>query len=295
MNRHHLKTALGLVALSATLLGSSLALALALPLPNDTRKQTFTIAPGGSVSIVNGGGSVTLHPSTGRQVIITFTTYSDKVEVDFKNTPESRRVEARTHVLSAKSTSDESKVDYDVAVPAGISVTVSTSTAPITIENVDGAFSLSSDTGQITVRNATNSFVNVHSLTAPVSLSNLTGVHAEIMSSGGSVQMAGVTGPKVKVSTTSGDITYQGDCSGGGAYTLITHSGAINVTLPETASVDLSAQSVSGSVINDFPFREKSHNTFVPTPGRSFAGTSHSGSSSVELQSFSGRIRVKQQ
>jgi len=48
-------------------------------------------------------------------------------------------------------------------------------------------------------------------------------------------------------------------------------------------------------VENDFPFRERSHNSFVPTPGRSFSGTSHSGSSSVELQSFSGKIRVKKQ
>jgi DUF4097 and DUF4098 domain-containing protein YvlB len=246
------------------------------------------------VNIVNGGGSVTLHPSAGRQVTITAITYSDKVEVDFKN-PDAKRVEARTHMLSAKSSNDECRVDYDVAVPAGVSVTVSTSTAPITIENLNGDFSVSSDTGQITVRNAANSFVHVHSLTAPISLSDLTGTHAEIMSSGGSVQMVNVTGPKVKVSTTSGDITYQGDCSGGGAYTLVTHSGAINVTLPETASVDLSAQSVSGSVVNDFPFQERSHNTFVPTPGRSFSGTSHSGSSSVELQSFSGKIRVKKQ
>ncbi len=289
MNRHHVKTALGVVVLSATLLAARGALA------SETRKQTFNLSPGGSVNIVNGGGSVTLHPSAGRQVTITATTYSDKVEIDFKNTPDAKRVEARTHVLSAKSTSDESRVDYDVTVPSGVSVSVTTSTAPITIENVNGESWLSSDTGQITVRNAANTFVHVHSLTAPISLSDVTGVHAEIMSSGGSVQMVNVTGPKVKVSTTSGDITYQGDCSGGGAYTLVTHSGAINVTLPETASVDLSAQSVSGSVVNDFPFQERSHNTFVPTPGRSFSGTSHSGSSSVELQSFSGKIRVKKQ
>lgn len=288
MNRHTLKTALGGIVLSATLLAATCA-------SGETRKQTFTLATGGSVNIVNGGGSVTVHPSNGRQVAITATTYSDKVEADLTNAPDGKRVEVRTHVLNAKATSDESRVDYDVAVPVGVSVIVNTSTAPITIENLNGDFSLSSDTGLVTVRNVANSFVHVHSLTAPISLTDLTGTHAEIMSSGGSVQMVNVTGPKVKVSTTSGDITYQGDCSGGGAYTLVTHSGAIKVTLPETASVDLSAQSVSGSVENDFPFRERSHNTFVPTPGRSFSGTSHSGSSSVELQSFSGKIRVKKQ
>jgi hypothetical protein len=59
--------------------------------------------------------------------------------------------------------------------------------------------------------------------------------------------------------------------------------------------VDLSARSTTGAVENDFPLQEKSHNSFVPKQGRSFAGTSNSGSSSVELQSFSGKIRVKKQ
>jgi len=272
------------------LLGTALAFA------GETHKQTLSVAPGGVVSVASGGGSVLLHPGSARQVIVNSVTYSDKVEVDAGSTPDGKRVDIRTHILSPqKAASDETKVDYTITVPTGVSITVNTSTASITIENLDGDFSLSSDTGQITAHNLTNSFLHVHSLTAPVVLSNLTGVHAEIMSTGGSVQLSNVTGPKIKVSTTSGDISYQGNCSGGGAYSLITNNGAIDVTLPETASVDLSAQSVSGTVQNDFPLREKSHTTFIPKPGRSFAGTSHSGSSSMELQSFSGRIRVKKQ
>jgi len=117
----------------------------------------------------------------------------------------------------------------------------------------------------------------------------------QVTSSGGAVQLSNVTGPKVTISTTSGNISYQGDFSGGGSYLFTTHSGAIDVTLPATASVDLTARSVKGSVENDFPLQIKPHMTFVPSDGRSFAGTSNSGSSSVELQSFSGRIRVKKQ
>jgi DUF4097 and DUF4098 domain-containing protein YvlB len=97
------------------------------------------------------------------------------------------------------------------------------------------------------------------------------------------------------VGTAGGGITWNGDFAGGGSYVLTTHSGEIDVTLPATASVDLTARSVTGSVENDFPLQNKSHMTFVPTQGRSFAGTSNSGSSSVELESFSGKIRVKKQ
>ena len=76
---------------------------------------------------------------------------------------------------------------------------------------------------------------------------------------------------------------------------MTTHSGSIDLMLPATASVDLTARSSKGSVENEFPLEEKTHHSFVPQQGRSFAGTSNSGSSSVELQSFSGKIRVKKQ
>jgi DUF4097 and DUF4098 domain-containing protein YvlB len=76
---------------------------------------------------------------------------------------------------------------------------------------------------------------------------------------------------------------------------MSTHSGNIDVSLPEAASVDMNAHSASGTVENDFPLEAKKHPVFVPKSGSSFAGTSHSGSSSVELRSFSGKIRVKKQ
>jgi len=107
------------------------------------------------------------------------------------------------------------------------------------------------------------------------------------------VQLSDVTGPKVSVNTAAGDISYEGDFGGGGQYSLSSHTGAIDVLLPATASVDLDARTVRGSVENDFPLQQKTHPTYAYVAGRSFAGTSNSGSSSVQLRSFSGKIRVK--
>ncbi len=263
----------------------------------DMRKETrLDIAPGGTVNLVNNYGSVTLHGGPGRQVLVAYTTHSDKVEVDENTTSDKLRVEIRTHSLSdQKPAEEETRVEYDVTVPAGIAVNVSTATAPITADGLSGDLTFSSDTGQITVRNVAKVHVHVRGVTAPVSLRSVNNGHVEITSSGGAVELVDVSGPRVWVGTTSGNITYRGDCSGGGDYSLTTHSGVIEVTLPETASFDVSARSVSGTVQNDFPLQEKSHTSFVPKAGSSFAGTSNSGSSSVELQSFSGRIRVKKQ
>lgn len=262
----------------------------------DTRKEAkIDIAADGTVNIVNGGGSVALHSGPGHQLLVSYTVHSAKVEVD-QNVSNKQRVELVTHALPGeKPTADESRVDYDVTVPAGVSVNVSTTSAPITADGVNTDIGLSSETGQITVLNIVKSHVRVRSMTAPVRLQDVTLSRVDIQSTGGAVLLKNVTGPRVSVGTSSGNIEYKGDCSAGGDYLLTTHSGSIDVTLPPTASVDLTARSTTGQVENDFPLQEKTHNSFVPQQGRSFAGTSNSGSSSVELQSFSGKIRVKKQ
>jgi hypothetical protein len=273
------------------------ALAGTIAMANDSQSQVkIKVAPGGLVNIVNNSGSVSLHPGSGQQVIVNATRHSDKIEVDSNGMPDGRRVEIRTHALSQqKLSADESRVEYDITLPAGVSVTVSTATAPITVENLNSDLALSSDTGRITVKNAANVRVRARSIAAPVALTSITDGYVDVTSSSGAVQLENVSGPKVTIGTTSGDVSYRGDCSGGGVYNITTHSGAIEVTLPPNASIDLTARSLTGTVENDFPLQQKPHLTFVPSPGRSLVGTSNSGSSSMELQSFNGRIRVKKQ
>jgi len=295
------ETAMKLITQSAArallLTAASACVLLSTAHATDTRKEAkIDIAPGGTLNIVNGGGSVALHSGAGHQLLVAYTVHSAKVEVDQNASANKQRVELLTHALPGeKPTADEAKVDYDVTVPAGISVNVASTSAPITADGVNAEIGLSSETGQITVHNIAKAHVHVRSMTAPVSLQDVTMSRVDIQSTGGTVQLKNVTGQRVAVGTTSGNIEYQGDCSGGGDYILTTHSGAIDVTLPATASVDLTARSTTGAVENAFPLQEKTHNSFVPQQGRSFAGTSNSGSSSVELQSFSGKIRVKKQ
>lgn len=265
--------------------------------PETNRKEArLDIAPGGSINIVNNDGSVKLKAGSGRQVLLAYTLHSSKVEVDEDSTPDKRRIQIRSHALPQQTpTSDEARVDLEVTVPAGTAITVSTATAPISADGLSGDITLSSDTGKITASGIGHSHLNVRSVAAPVELSHVSLGYVRVTSSGGSIQMMDVTGPKVNVATGSGNITYQGDCSGVGDYLMTTHSGNIDVSLPETASVDLNAHSASGAVENDFPLQAKKHPVFVPKSGSSFAGTSNSGSSSVELRSFSGKIRVKKQ
>lgn len=277
--------------------GAALTLCVAAAHAADNRKEAkLDIAPGGNVTIVNPSGSVTLHSASGHQVVIAYTTHSDKVEVDQNATADKQRIELRTHAIAGqKPSADEDKVDFEISVPAGTSVNVSTVSAPVTVDGLNGDISLSSESGQIEAHNMAKSHLHVRSMNAPVSLTGISNTHVDVQSSGGAVHMSNVTGPRVAVGTTSGNVDYHGDCSGGGDYILTTHSGEIDMWLPKSASVELSARSRTGSVENEFPLEEMNHPNLPPSQGRSFAGTSNSGSSSVELQSFSGKIRVKKQ
>jgi len=62
--------------LDAAILGSVLLLGSAFAVAADSTRQTkLAIAPGGSVSIVNNCGSVTLHQGSQRQVLVSATTH----------------------------------------------------------------------------------------------------------------------------------------------------------------------------------------------------------------------------
>lgn len=259
----------------------------------DNRKECrYNVTPGTRVTVTNDSGPVDVRGLAGRQVVIAATTHSDKVEVDCAQT--GNRIQATSHLLQRGDGSDN-RVEYQVLAPPDTSVTVHAPSGPITAQKLRADLTLEGDAAQVDVRDVSNAHIHVRTISGPVNLGNITNGHVEITSLSGDVRLDAVSGPKVSVSTAKGSIRYNGDFGEGGDYMLVNHSGNIDVTLPASASVDLMARSIAGSVENDFPLQQHPHPTFVPSPGRSFAGTSNSAASSVQLRSFSGKIRVKKQ
>src|SRR6185437_15899916 len=161
--------------------------AIAAQAQTDTsRKESkLDIAPGGTLNVVSNEGSVSLKSTAGHQVVVAYTLHSNKVEVDEESTQDKRRIEIRTHALAdQKPTADESKVDFEIGVPAGVSVTVSSATAPITAEGLSGDITLSSDTGEVSVTNVPRSHLHVRTVAGAVNLNNVTLGHIDVASSG---------------------------------------------------------------------------------------------------------------
>lgn len=259
-----------------------------------TRKDLkFSVGPGASLTIVNDNGPVHVHAGSGSQVLVSATLRSNHVEID--PTQSASRIELRTHYLQQNLTGDDGRVDYDVTVPADCGVIVHGSGGPITIERLRGDITADGDGANIDVKDAANGHVHLRTLKGGVTVSNVTDGHIEINSVSGPVTLTNVSGQRLEVNTTSGKVTYRGDFASNGDYDITTYSGDIDVFMPANASTDVSLRSVTGKVENDFPFQPKQHSALALATGKSFAGTSNQGGSSVALRSFSGTIRVKKQ
>ena len=257
----------------------------------ETKKEyRFEVGPKSKVSIVNQFGSVTVKPSTGNYVLVNATIYSDKVEVDQNQS--GNRVDVQSHLL-AGANADNSRVDYEVTVPADASITLESATGPLHAERLHGDVEAEGANAAVEVKEMSGGHVHVKTMAGPITLTNIRDGHVEIDSVSGDVTMNSVTGPLVRVSSTSGRILYNGDFGYAGEYRFNSHSGNIEATIPDDASVDVKAQSVRGQVQNDVPLQPKVHTAFLLKEGSSFAGTINKAASSVWLRTFSGKIHLK--
>ncbi|MGH9601546.1 MAG: DUF4097 family beta strand repeat-containing protein [Terriglobales bacterium] len=279
----------GAMAVAATALFLFPALAFSEPVKKEFR---YTVGPGSSLTVVNLNGPVTVRGVSGRQVLITATIHSSKVTVD--SSQQGNRVEVWSQ-FTEQTTPAERRVEYEISVPMNTNLTVRAASGPVRIERLRSDVVLEGDEAPIHVQDVSNGHVHARTLSGAIVFSNVSGTEVEARSATGDIRLSRVSASSVKVTSTKGNIYYDGEFGLAGNYTLFNHSGNIEVSLPETASVELSARSQKGMVQNEVPMRQKQQ-AVSPNPARAgstFVGTSHSGSSSVQLHTFSGTIRVK--
>lgn len=274
----------GAKLVSVVILGGAVLLAA------ETRKEFhFTVSARPTISVTNQYGSVSVKPSTTNQVTVTAILRSDKVEVDKGQS--GNRVDILSHLLDG-ATAENGRVDYELVVPSDASVILSSSSGPLRAQGLHGDVTLEGANSDVDVREIKDAHVHVKTLNGPITLNNISDGHVEITSVSGNITLRAVSGPHVQVNSNSGWIHYDGDFGYGGEYYLSSHTGDIDATAPQDASIDVTARSVRGKVENDFPLQPK-HTPFVVKAGSAFAGTMNRAASSVKLFSFSGKIHLK--
>ncbi len=274
----------------AVALGSLLAVASFAS--GQTKKELrFPVGRKPLVSITNEYGPITVKPNDGREVVVTVTTYSDKV--DISQSQRGSRIDLVSYPHPGAD-AQSGRVDFDVAVPPNTSLALRTTSGVLRVEKLNSDVSLEETAGEVYVSDFSGSHVHVHvkTLDGPVVLTNVHDGHVDITSIGGNVTLNGVSGPLVQVNSTSGNIQYNGDFGAGGEYDLTSHTGNIDAIAPAYASIDVIARSVQGQVENDFQL-EPEHIPFLTNAGSAFAGTMNRAASKVKLLTFSGRIHLK--
>ena len=276
------QTAIVTVVLATCLASAALA---------ETRKEyRFTVGPNANVSVDTQYGAISVRPGSSGQVVVMATLMSDKVEVDQQQT--GNRIEIASHLLPGSS-QDTGQVDYELLIPPDATLSLHSSTGPLSAEHLQGDLTLEGPDAMVNVRSCENGHVHVRTMRGPITLTDVRNGHVEIESISGDVRLKSVTGPLVQATSGSGKIFYDGDFGSSGDYKFTTHTGDIEALVPTDVSADFKAHSVLGRVQHDFPLQSR-HSRFPVEAGRSFFGTAGKAASEVVLRSFSGRIRLKQ-
>ncbi len=256
-----------------------------------TKKEyRFTVGPRANISVDTQYGGISVRSGSNTEVVVTAILKSDSVEVD--QLQNGSRIEIASHLLQGAN-QQTGQVDYEVLIPSDATLSLHSSTGPLSAERLQGDLTLEGTDATVNVRNVQNGHVHVRTMRGPINLTDVRNGHVEVASISGDVHLKSVTGPLVQANSGSGKIFYDGDFGSGGDYRFATHSGDIEALVPADVSAGFRAHSVLGRVQHDFPLQPR-HSRFKMEVGRSFLGTAGQAASEVVLRSWSGKIRLKQ-
>lgn len=194
-------------------------------------------------------------------------------------------------------------VQYEIDVPVRMavdiegtnqSVRVENIMAPIGVESVNGEItvrggrrqvSLETVQGRITLEGAAGS-IDVSSTNNAVLLRRSSG-EISVESVNGAVTLEDIRATHLDASTVNGTVTFSGTLAPQGRYSLGTHNGTIEMRVPQGSDATFVVSTFNGEFEVDFPIQVRDQDTRGQYQFRL-----GSGAARVELESFSGNVRV---
>ena len=194
--------------------------------------------------------------------------------------------------------------DITITMPRDMAIEAEGASMSADLDGVGGEVRLESANGRFRVRGG-RQFVRLHTVHGAVTLEDADG-RIDLHSTNGSVSATNVAGEikayalngrvalrnvrsgSVEASTVNGTIEYAGTIERGGRYLLNSHAGDVEVAIPTSAGVTLTASTFGGSFESAFPVTlEKMEG------GQTLSFTLGDGGAQMELTSFSGTIRLR--
>ena len=198
-----------------------------------------------------------------------------------------RNVKSTLSVQSESERGPAGNVDYDISVPRWMPVSIEVTYDDITIRGGRGSVKAESVEGKVIVDGAkgrleassVNDLIRIENAVAEIS----------VETTNGGITLGRVESSMVEATTVNGNIAYDGSIADDGHYSLSTHNGDILVALPERSNVTFDVRTYNGSFSSELPVKGNA----PPRRGGHALYTLGTGSARMELESFGGSIKVR--
>jgi DUF4097 and DUF4098 domain-containing protein YvlB len=275
---------------------STMALLAVLQTQGFQTDTTFAVPQGTRLHVETQGGDITIRAWDRNQVRVQ-ASHSRRTHIDVQ-------ISGAVVLLEAEADRGPANmVDYMITVPAWMSLGLEGMYTAIDVTGVRGAITAETLEGDITIKGPAESVklesvqgrivvqgirgsTTINTVSESIEASDIQGdILAESVS--GNIVLHRIDSKVVEAETVSGEIILDSRIVDGGRYSLLTHSGELMVTIPEGANATIATATGSGDVRASFPLPASER----PTRRRQTFRLGN-GSATVELESFSGSIRL---
>jgi hypothetical protein len=210
---------------------------------------------------------------------------------------DARKVSIQSEPLREKLSREEAQVNLEISVPKKATVHVKSDRGAVEVDSLEGGVLTVDGVSTDVDVSGVQGDISVQTVDGPIQLLQSHG-RIRVESISGDMKFLRVGGSEFVANTNSGSISFEGDFSGApgarpGSYVLSSYSAPIEVIAARTASFHVSARSVQGLIQNNLTIRPTAEgNSFRRLPGRYVEGRFNAGDAILEINSFSGTIRL---
>ena len=208
-------------------------------------------------------------------------------------------------LVMSEAAKKKTRIDFEVTVPRRFSVTASTASGDVRMEELEGSQSVSTHSGDVELSRLGSDASNtqnistksgevvVAELTGQISVASLAGEVSingfagflKVTASSGDIQISDGRG-SVQAKSLSGDVQIELDEVGDEPIAVTALSGDVHMELPEGVGYDFNAKSASGDVNIDFELED------AKVTEKHVNGTANGGGLAVEISTLSGDVNV---
>jgi DUF4097 and DUF4098 domain-containing protein YvlB len=224
-----------------------------------------------------------------QEVKVIASNYSQNVEIDTE--PIGNKIRITTHVLDKLASAEKAKVDYQIFVPEESNLDIKSNMGTVDVDSVKGDIAIEVAEANVKVQGVSG-YLQARSLGSKLAITNSSGI-IQATTVSGDIFFDRLQSNSVNASSTLGNISYDGDFISRGKYTFSSNEGTIMIRCTDQASVEWDAKTVKGVIESDLPIMSKKHSPVARNYERqSLLGTLNRGDATVQVSTFSGKIKI---